>query len=123
PRRDRSSPDYRKSLAQSSGGQMRRAATMRWVMLPWHPPNARIRVSRISLIGMKSNLAPRPVKGAAAPKRLHHGKPSAKPDARSQRQARGVIGRKDVEWRMLGRWPGAVDICRIINRQIDVCRI
>src|SRR5262249_54350733 len=90
---------------------------MRWVVLPYARSQPGIGTLReICPFDMKSNLPLSPVEGAPPPQGLYHNNPGTEPDAKRQGKARVIIGCDDVERRVFGRRPGAVDNSRVIDR-------
>ena len=79
-------------------------------------------IEGIELLDVESNSTLTPIKGAPAPQRLDDRKPHTEPYAERQRETDAVIGRSNLEWRVLGIRPRAID-SRGVDRRIDEFRI
>src|SRR5712671_1253131 len=79
-------------------------------------------IEGIELLDVESNSTLTPIKGAPAPQRLDDRKPHTEPYAERQRETDAVIGRSNLEWRVLGIRPRTID-SRGVDRRIDEFRI
>src|SRR6516165_11238782 len=88
-------------------------------------PNDRLRARNGVIEGLRglhvaSDSTLTPVKGAPRPDLVHDDKSGSEADAEGQSEVRAIIGRDDVERRVFGGRPGAVDKSRVIERGIDI---
>src|SRR5437868_14329558 len=81
-----------------------------------------VAIEGIELLDVELNSTLTPIEGAPAPQRLDDRKPHTEPYTERQRETAAVIGRRNIEWRVVRIGPRAID-GRTVDRRIDEFRI